>query len=164
MTLEQGFFASAFLWVTTTTLIKLSILHLYVGIFERPYFRAAAYTVGILSVLFWIAYVLTGFLVCRPLAFNWDKTLHGTCGNTTSQEIGSATINMVLDLSIVILPMPLLWTLQLPLKKKFMLSGIFGLGLWCVKPHRCPDQLPICDFIQSALKMLTAAVTAAFVR
>ncbi len=74
-----------------------------------------------------------GILICRPIALNWDKTLKGHCGDTTSQEIASASINMVLDLSIVILPMPVLWGLQLPLRKKVWLSGVLSIGLWYVR-------------------------------
>ncbi|KAM0800493.1 hypothetical protein BDR22DRAFT_963170 [Usnea florida] len=49
---------------------------------------------------------------------------------TTSQEIGSATVNMILDLSIVMLPLPVLWSLQMPLKREIMMSGILSLGLY----------------------------------
>ena len=84
-------------------------------------------------MLFWIAYVLTGFLICHPLAFNWNKQLRGHCGNATSQEIGPAAVNMILDLSIVMLPLPVLWSLQMPLKRKVMLSDILSLGLWYAK-------------------------------
>ncbi|KAI5779977.1 hypothetical protein EDC01DRAFT_668681 [Geopyxis carbonaria] len=124
------FFASGFLWITATTFIKLSILLLYIGIFQTRPFLWAAWGVVSLSVMFWVACILTGFLMCRPLAFNWDKSIEDAhCGNTYSQEVGSAAINMILDFMIVILPLPVLWSLQVPVKKKIMLSGVLSLGL-----------------------------------
>ena len=106
------------------------MLHLYIRIFKRRSFRYAAYRLTVVTVLYWVGYILTGFLICRPLALNWNKTLKGHCGNTSIQKNGAAAINMILDVAIVVLPMPVLWTLQMPLKSKIALSGIFSLGLW----------------------------------
>lgn len=126
----QGNFASVFLWVSATALIKLSILHLYVGVFAKPGFRMGVYVLATVIVAFWFSYVLAEFLICRPLAYNWDKTVKGTCGNLTTQIIAVAVINAVLDFASAVLPMPVLWNLQMAFKKKIMLTGIFSLAGW----------------------------------
>ena len=36
--------------------------------------------------------------------------------------------NLLLDVVVVVLPIPTLWRLQMPIRKKMMLSGMFGLG------------------------------------
>ena len=39
------------------------------------------------------------------------------------------SFNVLLDVVVVILPVPTLWRLQIPISKKMMLSGMFGLGI-----------------------------------
>ena len=79
--------------------------------------------------LFFIYDILVAFLMCRPLAFNWDKTIPGGhCGNEVAAYIAAHTINFIIDVSLAILPMPILWGLQMSLRKKVELSIMFSLG------------------------------------
>lgn len=98
-------------------------------LFPKRFFRYAVYVMMSFVVAFWIGLILTGFLICRPIAFNWDKTLDGQCGSTVGEEVSFAIVNMILDGIIVILPMPVVWRLQMPVKKKIGISCMFGLGL-----------------------------------
>ena len=68
------------------------------------------------------------FLICRPLAKNWNPLLPGTCGDSIKSVLATSIINVTIDLIIIILPMPVLWGLQMALKRKVQLSVIFGLG------------------------------------
>ena len=64
-----------------------------------------------------------------PLAANWDRTIPGAkCGNMRAVFISVGTINLILDVGVIILPMPVLWNLQLALRKKLGLTAIFGIG------------------------------------
>lgn len=67
--------------------------------------------------------------VCRPLSYTWDKSIEGHCGDILAGYISSAVINVVLDVAVIILPMRILWKLQMRLSKKLLISGIFGLGI-----------------------------------
>jgi len=98
-------------------------------LFPNRFFHYTVYVMMGFVVAFWIGLVLTGFLICRPIAFNWDKTLHGQCGSTAGEEISFAIVNMIIDGMIVFLPMPVVWRLQMPVKKKISISCMFGLGL-----------------------------------
>ena len=73
--------------------------------------------------------VLEALIVCRPLAYNWDKTINGgTCGNQPKIYLSTGIMNLLLDVTIIVLPMPMLWRLQLALSKKIALSLVFGMG------------------------------------
>lgn len=88
--------------------------------------------VGTTSVIvaYLVACIFTICLLCRPVTFNWDITLvDGTCGNGVAIEYFSAVFNMVLDLWVVYLPLPAIWTLKLSSQKKWVLTLAFGLGL-----------------------------------
>lgn len=42
----------------------------------------------------------------------------------------NAGINIASDLVLAIIPIPLLWKLQIPKKQKFILTSLFGLGMF----------------------------------
>ena len=75
------------------------------------------------------AFIIEEFLICRPLAFQWDKTIDGVCGNQRMAFLVPGVINLVLDLLIISLPMPVLWTLRMRTAKKVATSIVFGIGL-----------------------------------
>jgi hypothetical protein len=83
----------------------------------------------IVTALFWLGMVLTVFMICCPLAMNWDRTLDGHCGSTFGEEIGAAVVNMTIDGVVALLPVPVLWQLKLPVYKKLTVGCMFGLGL-----------------------------------
>ncbi|KAK5991669.1 hypothetical protein PT974_07702 [Cladobotryum mycophilum] len=120
---------ASLLWVLATSFLKLSILCFYLSIFTTPKFRIAVYVVMGLTAAHFAVVVLRAFLLCRPVAFNWDKSITGTCGDRVKAYLATCVLNLLIDLSVVALPMPALWSLKMPLKKKLAVSGILGLGL-----------------------------------
>ncbi|KAJ5736654.1 uncharacterized protein N7483_001779 [Penicillium malachiteum] len=59
----------------------------------------------------------------------WDVTVKGTCGDGTGLMYASAGFNLVINLIVVALPMPVIWTLQMPKERKAGVIGAFLLGL-----------------------------------
>lgn len=80
-------------------------------------------------VAFWLGLILTGYLICKRLAFNLDKSLHVQRGSTVGEEIAFAAVNTIIDNMIVFLPMPVVWRLHMPVKQKIGISCMFGPGL-----------------------------------
>lgn len=39
-----------------------------------------------------------------------------------------ASADLIIDIIVILLPMPILWTLQLKTSKKVLLTAVFGLG------------------------------------
>lgn len=118
------------LYGSTLALIKTSICLFYIRIFSIRSFRIAAQaTMGII-IAWGVMVVLTAFLLCRPLAYNWDPTIPGgTCANQDATFIAVGALDVVMDTLILILPLPTIWNLQIPRSNKIALSGIFGLGV-----------------------------------
>ena len=85
-------------------------------------------------LLFGISLVLQTFLLCRPFAKIWDGLLPGTCASGKAIFLASGIINIVIDLIMIILPMPLVWQLQMSQQRKFALSAVFALGILYVFP------------------------------
>lgn len=80
-------------------------------------------------VLYYVACLFTICFLCRPINYNWNKSIVGSCENTRAIEIFSAAFNMVLDVWVVCLPLPIVWQLQMPRRKKIGISTTFALGL-----------------------------------
>lgn len=136
--------ASTFIWAFATTLVKLSLLSLYLQLFKSQLlFRILAYIVATLSTMLALSGILLGILFCQPFAYNWDHTIEGGhCGDSPKFQLSTAIVNMLLDFFVVLLPMPVLWSLKMSRKRKLMLSAIFSLGLWWVA--YLPTYLPTC--------------------
>ena len=79
--------------------------------------------------LFFAYNILVAFLICQPVGYSWNKAIPGgRCGNTIPVYIIAHTITFVINISLAILPMPILWRLQLPTRKKIEVSIMFSLG------------------------------------
>ena len=90
----------------------------------------ACYSVLILSVLYLASMIISECLICRPISYRWDFSIRGgSCGDRKSLDLYIASFNLILDAILVVLPMPMLWGLQMATHRKVALSGIFGLGI-----------------------------------
>ncbi|KAF2233364.1 hypothetical protein EV356DRAFT_568024 [Viridothelium virens] len=124
-------FVADIIWNLAIGAIKVSILHLYLVIFGRQQrqFRLLVYGMMALCLVCMTAFILEEFLICRPLRFYWNKQIDGKCGNEQLAYLIPGVINTALDLVIFAMPLPILWNLNMPLRKKISTAGIFSVGL-----------------------------------
>ncbi|GKZ23063.1 hypothetical protein AbraIFM66951_008995 [Aspergillus brasiliensis] len=108
---------------------KLSVLALYYRIFITPKFRL----VVILTVVWVILWLMTMEIVlgleCRPIAKFWDSSVEGTCFNLVAFSYFTNIANLVTDIWIFLLPLPVILRLQITKNKKIGLSLLFSVGL-----------------------------------
>lgn len=81
-----------------------------------------------LSCAYMIMVVLEGFLLCTPVEKNWNLLLPGTCADNKVAYLWAAITNLLIDVGIILLPIPVLRKLQMPLSKKLAIGVMFGLG------------------------------------
>jgi len=82
-----------------------------------------------LAVCLSLIITLEAVFICRPIAFNWDKTIpDGKCGDNIAAFLSQTAINIAIDIAIFILPLPSLWSLQMPFAKKFGIWIMFSVG------------------------------------
>ena len=118
------------LWITSVFFIRACVLQLYIRIFCTKSFRIACYIVHIVNAAYFVSTVLAASLICRPFAYNWDQTIPGgTCGDQKRLDVFIGVFNLLMDVAVVVLPMPVLWGLQMPMAKKLVLTGMFGMGI-----------------------------------
>ncbi|RYP11615.1 hypothetical protein DL765_007663 [Monosporascus sp. GIB2] len=113
-------------------LTKTSALLFYSRIFPSytndTWFKITMPIVHALNTAWFIGIVLGTFLMCKPVAKNWNPTIPGTCGSTLGLFIGSAVPSVVIDLVILLMPLPKVWHLQTNATKKIGLTVVFALG------------------------------------
>ena len=123
-------FAGQLLWIAANTCVRTSVLLLYTTVFNIKSFKLIANIVFGLNTAFALAVVLQTFLICQPLEFNWNRAAPGgSCGNQMGANMAIGIINIIIDVIIVCLPMPLVWSLKMAKGKKVALSLIFGMGI-----------------------------------
>ncbi|KNG80939.1 PTH11-like integral membrane protein [Aspergillus nomiae NRRL 13137] len=109
-------------------LTKFSILFQYLRIFPDRRFRMACWVVMGVVALYGTWAVVSAFVNCVPVAKFWDRTIAGSCLSFEAVWFFNASMNIVTDLTLLIMPMPLLSQLQLPRLQKFALMGVFAIG------------------------------------
>ncbi|KAI0111154.1 hypothetical protein GGR51DRAFT_569214 [Nemania sp. FL0031] len=95
--------------------LKFSILSLYRKIF------------GIVAV--WVVLVLICTnLQCIPISYTWDPTQKGTCINYGAEALVVFIVDIITDLTILSMPIPLVWKLHTSKANKRGLFAVFAAG------------------------------------
>ncbi|KAK8037649.1 hypothetical protein PG991_000995 [Apiospora marii] len=111
-------------------LVKMSIVWMLQRIFITPAFALAAKAVMAFSVAWTILTILMGMLICQPVEMNWNPfTPGGRCGNQLAGFVAVGIIDVVNEFCILLLPMPMVWWLQMPLRYKAAVFCMFGVGV-----------------------------------
>jgi len=109
--------------------VKDSILYQYLRFFvARPY-RIAVWVLITLICVVGLLFLLIASFSCWPVAFFWDKSIKGGhCVNFTAIWFTFSGFSIATDLAIWVLPIPVLWKLQLPKKQRLSLIAAFAFG------------------------------------
>ena len=110
---------------------KTSILCLIARIFS-PH-RKAVLLARVIIVLMGFYYISSFFIKvfrCTPIHKSWNITTPGKCITTESSIfLADCIISLVTDLSILVLPMPLVWGLKISRKRKLRIMVVFAGGI-----------------------------------
>lgn len=114
----------------TITAVKISILLLYRRIFDTFVFKRAILVVGFLCITWLCGNIFTVFFLCSPMSAAWDPKLMFSdhCGDFQEFLMGISVSNLLLDVIILCMPLPMVWGVMLSTRKKLEVSGVFLLG------------------------------------
>lgn len=116
------------LWALVNTLLRISALTSINKILQSPKIKNISAIVISISALYGIASVLVGTLICRPIRASWDPHVKGVCGNQITAYIYMEAIGLALDIAILVLPLPTIWSLHMLKSKKLRFSLILSAG------------------------------------
>lgn len=125
----QILFAYILLYVATVPLIKFSALLFYRRIFGMT---TLIWFSAFLTFGYFIACYIAFLVCCRPVSYYWTQYTDpggGECAfNLYAFYISNAAANVTTDVIILLVPVPLVWKLQMRPNQKIMVCGIFMLG------------------------------------
>ncbi|OJJ06579.1 hypothetical protein ASPVEDRAFT_154582 [Aspergillus versicolor CBS 583.65] len=135
-------------WAVGNSCVKLSLLSFYCRVFSFPRFIMTAQITAVFILLWALAVILGGFLLCQPFAFTWDQSIPGGhCGNQVLSYQITGALNLVTDLMVLTMPMPYLWKLEMRVSQKIPLMAVFAVGLFvCVATIMRLVSLSLLDF------------------
>ena len=113
---------------TVITLVKASILALYLRIFPSPWMSTICRIISGVVFAWWGVVVIVSSVECRPIKKVWEPTIDGTCIDTCSFLAGTAVPNIITDAAILALPCYQVSRLKMRRLQKAAVSGIFLLG------------------------------------
>ena len=125
----QPFYASVPIYNASLTCTKVSILLQYLRFFVTKTARRACWAVMAIVGSYGLVALFGTCFMCVPVSYFWNKTISGHCMNAMAFWFTNAAMNIATDLTILILPMPVLYNLNLPTKQKRLLMGVFAFGI-----------------------------------
>jgi hypothetical protein len=123
-------YASEFTFNIGSALAKASALFFYQRVFttkHSPTLKWAMWTTQILNLLWVIGSCLGIVFSCNPVEKGWDPVLPGHCTRSRNW-LGSAIPSVIIDVIILVLPLPRLWKLNINMARKIVLVVTFILG------------------------------------
>jgi hypothetical protein len=79
-------------------------------------------------LVFYIVVTMLKVGICTPIDLFWEPNIEGTCLNEHIIFIADTVMSVVSDMVVLALPVPLLWSLQMPVKKKLKIAALLGAG------------------------------------
>lgn len=129
------------LYTTSLTFIRMSVVLFYYRIFgTHRWYRMSLWIAAGIVIAWFVALNCLTLTLCTPIAKQWDYRIPGHCLPFIGAFIDLTISNVLVDLLLLILPLPMLWRLQINLKKKLALIANFVLGYRSVQQvNRLPQ-------------------------
>jgi hypothetical protein len=128
------------LFTVASGLVKMSVLLFYRRLSSRSISPIFKWIMRIMIVVvggYTVAFILVLVFTCSPIEAYWlqvdfryylQDTYHFTCLNEGADVVANGIVATVLDLIVAFLPTLLCWKLQMPIRQKVALYGIFAIS------------------------------------
>jgi hypothetical protein len=123
----KAFWCSLIVYYLSLGLTKAAILLQYQRIFTAPRFYIASWIVMAVVIVYTIWTVFSSIFACVPVSAFWSKK-PARCIDQFAMWFTNAAINILTDFAIIMLPMPVIRSLNLRKRQKQALLGIFAIG------------------------------------
>lgn len=139
--LGQTFIAWILIYGLSIALAKCAILLLYTRVFttSNRFFTVGVYLIGFFVVATGIVNTFVPIFQCSPVAYEWNKSIRGgKCIDEVAFARYMAIPNVITGAVMLIMPIPLVWRLNLNLSAKIavtatVLHGIIGFIASCAR-------------------------------
>ncbi|TAQ85777.1 hypothetical protein B7494_g5896 [Chlorociboria aeruginascens] len=130
------FFLSVVFYVITTLLLRISVSILLLRIAQAKAQILIIHITMAVMILGSLTYLCFVIFQCNPVQFYWTKWIFGKGKCVTKELFGAATythagISFTTDWILGLLPIWLLWKVQISVQRKVGISLLLGMGLLC---------------------------------
>ncbi|KAI5776296.1 hypothetical protein EDC01DRAFT_636934 [Geopyxis carbonaria] len=109
---------------------KLSIIFFLLRLTPNPRFAKVLYGCGAFVIALTLAVAFSVAFQCTPVAAFYDRTLMGGshCIDRASLYFSTSAFNILTDIALCLLPIPMLLKVQLPRRQRLILIFVFAIG------------------------------------
>ena len=119
-------YSIALMLVPCFTFSRLSVLVLYLRIFTGRFTRICTWISVTFTLLMFITFELVTVFICNPIAHYWDPIMRrGSCLDLNFFFRSHALPNILIDLAILVIPLPTIWNLNANIARKMGLTLMF---------------------------------------
>ncbi|KAL9601457.1 MAG: hypothetical protein Q9219_002523 [cf. Caloplaca sp. 3 TL-2023] len=128
---QASYIAWIALYGASVALSKYAILLLFLRVFttSNKSFAWATYTISFFVGALGVATIVGSIFQCTPIARNWDISRAGTCINKLDFARYAAVPNVITGFAMLILPLPMVWRLNVTIQQKIALTATFLHGI-----------------------------------
>ncbi|KAJ5374991.1 hypothetical protein N7517_006997 [Penicillium concentricum] len=123
-------YIATILYCPMALFVKIALLSILTRIFS-PYRGKVWFIYIFLGCLccYYLVALIVKICMCNPIPKYWlGDQVQGSCLDQTAALIADSVISVVSDLIILIIPLPLTWSLQMSRNRKLRVIGILGAG------------------------------------
>ncbi|KAK5995367.1 hypothetical protein PT974_03771 [Cladobotryum mycophilum] len=130
---------------------KVSLLVSYVRLVP-PHYRIVPIIVASITTAAHVAFILVFLFMCSPIDKIWKPLVPGHCVEQVTFYLTFSSLTIIFDVVTLVLPFPVLVKLQMKLRKKLVLLGLFALGIFVtiVQIIRIQTIESLSDYLDSA--------------
>lgn len=125
-------FALQTVWLITLWLVRLSVACSLLRFGTERVWRWPLYFIMGLQTLISASYLVIQFAECTPISSNWDTGVEAKCWNLgaiVNYGWAIAGVYIAMDLTLSLMPIRLIRTLNRSLSEKILIGGLMSLGL-----------------------------------
>lgn len=116
----------------TLAFSKTSLLFLFRRIFTTQTFRRIVDGFLAVQIIWSIAFVFATIFQCVPVSTHWNYFVYAgapQCIDLIPYYYALAITDVAMDIAMLILPIPMIWRLHLPIRKRLNVLGLLLLGV-----------------------------------
>lgn len=127
--------SASVIYVPCLGFAKLSLLLLYRRLAPQKWFHICIYIIMFIVAGYSFAIIFALVFTCNPIEKNWDASiLEGSCINRSAIYVMTAVVNIVTDVMIILVPVPIIIKVQMPRIQRFGVMCMFAVGSMYVWP------------------------------
>lgn len=127
----RSLYALAIIYFLEVALVKATVLFFFLRIFPSPKTRRLIRYTLIFNALYGIVFTLIGVFLCRPISYywtHWNQEKRGQCVDINALVWINATISIILDVWMLIVPLCEVFYLQMSWHHRINVTLMFFVG------------------------------------